>query len=225
MTSKICFSCAEEKPITEYHKHRRRKDGRNDVCKTCAVKRQSLYSRTDGARANRAKYWAEYKEKEEKRDKIQEYHRNYQKNMMGEQKERRDATARKRQSNSPRQALYSILYSASHRRPTENIVTLDELMELFEAQGGMCAVSGLKMNWATRSGNGKQPISMSLDRIDGSRGYERDNLRLVCWQVNLMKNCWSEEQMLTMARAIVKNTDAKSTEPTWQPHIVQSEAA
>ena len=62
------------------------------------------------------------------------------------------------------------------------------------------------MTW----GKGKlMPTSISLDRLDGSRGYELDNIRLVCYQVNTFRGRWSDEQMLAMARAIVANMDAK----------------
>lgn len=220
---KICYSCAVEKPLEEFHRHRGRRDGYNDVCKICAGKRVSLYARTDGARAVRAKYFAEYKERN--REKIQDYFRDYQRNMSPEQKEKRDKTKRRKYRLSPRYVLYTMLYSASKRRPTENIATVEDLMEMYEAQCGLCAVSKIRMTWGAGNGGRKQTTSISLDRIDGSRGYEKENLRLVCWQVNLFKNCWSDAEMLTMARAIVDNMQRTSREPSWQPYVVLSEVA
>jgi len=85
-----------------------------------------------------------------------------------------------------RRALGENLKSARGRRPGS--VTLDDLMEMFIKQGGRCAVSGVKMTW----NNGKQggrwrPTSLSVDRVDPDKDYERDNLRLVCNQANTMK--------------------------------------
>lgn len=98
------------------------------------------------------------------------------------------------------------LRHAIKRRTTINPATTDELMEMWHRQNNKCAVSGVEMTW----GKGKlMPTSISLDRLDGSRGYELDNIRLVCYQVNTFRGRWSDEQMLAMARAIVANMDAK----------------
>lgn len=165
----------------------------------------TLYSKTEGAKSVRAKFWAEYKEREDARQKLQDYHRNYQRNLTEGQKQKYVETRKKRLRSSPRTRFYAMLYSAARRRPTENMATVEDLMEMYESQKGLCAVSGVKMTWAAHNGGKKTPTSISLDRIDGNRGYEKENLRLVCWQVNLFKNCWSDEQMFMMALGIVTN--------------------
>lgn len=205
MTIKICYSCAVEKPCDEFHRHRGRKDGRNDVCKLCANKRVSLYAKTDGAKAAREKFFSQYKERDDSRQRLQDYHREYNGNLTAEQRAKYTETRRKRARSSPRKAFYQMLYAAAKRRPTKDIATVDDLMEMFNLQEGRCAVSGMEMDWASNRGGKKLPTSMSLDRIDGNRGYEKNNLRLVCWQVNLFKNCWNDDQMLAMALAIVAN--------------------
>lgn len=216
---KICFACAIEKPRTEFHRHRGRKDGVNSVCKACHCQRVTLYSRTDGAKAVRAKFWADYKERPDKREKLQDYHRDYAATVTDEQRAKYAETRYRRYRATPRDALYQMLYSASKRRPTENIATVEDLVELYEKQNGLCAVSGFEMIWRANKGGGKQPNSMSLDRIDGKRGYEIDNLRLVCWQVNLFKNCWTEEQMIEMARAIVQRADEQEVIVEFKPRL------
>lgn len=202
---KTCYACAAEKPLTEFHKHRGRKDGHNDVCKLCATKRVSLYSKTEGAKAVRAKFWAEYKERPKSRERLNDYHAAYNKKLKPAQREKYLETRYKRELASPKNHLYRMIWAANRRRPTENVATVDDLMEMYEAQKGFCAVSGVKMTFAGRNGGKKTPTSISLDRVDGSRGYEKDNLRLVCWQVNVFKNCWSDDQMFNMALAIVTN--------------------
>lgn len=213
---KICLSCAAEKPIEEFHRHRGRRDGRNDVCKECANYRVSRYSKTEGAKAVRAKYFAEYKERQESRDKLQDYHRAYAGKLSPEQREKYAETRRRREKSSPKNTFYRMLFSAAKRRPTKNIATVDDLMEMFEAQKGLCAISGVKMDWASNRQGKKLATSISLDRIDGSKGYEKENLRFVCWQVNLFKNCWSDQEMLTMAKRIVNHMDPE------QMHWIES---
>lgn len=75
-------------------------------------------------------------------------------------------------------------------------------MALYEEQGGLCAVSGLKMTWM----KGKIILtSMSIDRIDSSKGYTRDNVRLICHGGNRMKGDATDEDMYHLALAIVAN--------------------
>lgn len=101
---------------------------------------------------------------------------------------------------SPRQSLNVSLSGALKRHPTVNPATVDELMELWDARGGMCALSGLRMTWA----QGKLlPTSITLDRIDQTQGYHVHNLRLVCHAVNTFRGSMTDAEMLAMARAIV----------------------
>ena len=60
--------------------------------------------------------------------------------------------------------------------------------KLYEEQGGLCAISGLEM--ATETNNKK---SLSIDRIDSSKGYIQGNVQLVCVIINEMKNEYSME--------------------------------
>ena len=53
--------------------------------------------------------------------------------------------------------------------------------ELFDCQRGRCALSGLKMTWHELHRGATQ---ISIDRVDGERGYEIGNVRLVCVFVN-----------------------------------------
>ena len=39
--TKKCACCGLEKPVTEFHKHRRTADGYGNVCKACGAKRKA----------------------------------------------------------------------------------------------------------------------------------------------------------------------------------------
>ncbi len=82
-------------------------------------------------------------------------------------------------------------------------VDIDEdfLVDLVEAQGARCAVSGIRFN--PLSGPLKRsPYGVSIDRADSSKGYVRGNVRLVCLAVNLALGEWGDDVLLLIARAV-----------------------
>jgi hypothetical protein len=103
---------------------------------------------------------------------------------------------RARNRKSPRYAFSSTLALARKRAE----VTIDQsyLMSLYDAQEGLCALSGVRMTWAT----GKtSPTSISMDRIDNQKGYVEGNVRLVCVAVNAFRGTMNDHELLKMAKA------------------------
>ena len=70
-----------------------------------------------------------------------------------------------------------------------------------------CSMTGIALVW-NYEGEGKNPWSPSLDRIDCSLGYTVDNLRLVCWAYNVARSNWADEIVLAMARGLLANEPA-----------------
>lgn len=71
-----------------------------------------------------------------------------------------------------------------------------------------CEVTGLEFEWLQYEGGRKGRRSLfspSVDRIDNSRGYTKDNCRMVVWGVNLLKNNQNEEDALIVATSWVNN--------------------
>lgn len=62
---------------------------------------------------------------------------------------------------------------------------LQFLFDLYYKQEGLCAISDLQMTFIV--GAGKQPLNISIDRIDNSIGYEKSNVQLVCSHINIMR--------------------------------------
>jgi hypothetical protein len=62
--TKICNRCKLEKPLSEFHKDKSKKDGYGTLCKDCKNKANSLYSMTDKgiARLKRYRQTEKYKE-------------------------------------------------------------------------------------------------------------------------------------------------------------------
>lgn len=59
------------------------------------------------------------------------------------------------------------------------------LEELFDAQEGLCALSGLQLQWI---GGDDPQLCCSLDRIDSDGHYEKGNLQIVCNFINRWKS-------------------------------------
>jgi hypothetical protein len=52
----------------------------------------------------------------------------------------------------------------------------------------------------------KRPFVPTLDRVDSSRGYVFDNVRVVVWAYNAAKADWPHEVFARLARAYVSHT-------------------
>lgn len=88
----------------------------------------------------------------------------------------------------------------------ENDITVEWAVELYDNQNGKCALTGLPLDTGpvrAESGRDRRPFRPSLDRIDSSRGYTKDNVRLVCSCVNYALGPWGEAVLRTMAAALI----------------------
>ena len=66
---------------------------------------------------------------------------------------------------------------------------------------GRCSVTGIEFVKIDDKAN---PFSPSIDRIDSSIGYTKENSRFVIWAVNAFKRDWPEEIMMRVARALIE---------------------
>lgn len=124
-------------------------------------------------------------------------------NNRPEVKSRLKARIESIRADGPKFTLQTSLLRALKRRATENPAKISELMEMWKAQDGKCAVTGLPMTWYKGEA---MPTSVSIDRIYSSVGYTLSNIRLVCYAINTFKGRWSDDHMYEMAEAIMSNT-------------------
>jgi len=80
-------------------------------------------------------------------------------------------------------------------------ITPEDVIELWEAQQGRCAVSGVILTHHA-DGTGKKEFNASLDRIDSNRGYLRGNVQLVAYRVNLLKHTLSTDMLYWWVKTI-----------------------
>ena len=51
-------------------------------------------------------------------------------------------------------------------------------------------------------GQGFVPTNISIDRIDNDRGYDIDNIRLVCYRANVIRSNMSDTELWAWCQAI-----------------------
>ena len=97
--------------------------------------------------------------------------------------------------------------SRSKSRGEATDLTLEYLKEIWENQKGLCSYTNIKMEMPRSSQDEdikKSPTKLSLDRIDPNIGYIQGNVEFVCYCVNVMKNDFTKDQMITFINQIKK---------------------
>lgn len=67
-------------------------------------------------------------------------------------------------------------------------LSLEEIKTIYIKQQGLCALSKVPMTCIKIPNIKKVHTNLSIDRIDSTRGYDLDNIQLVCAIVNIMKS-------------------------------------
>lgn len=81
------------------------------------------------------------------------------------------------------------------------------LQELWEKQQGLCALSKIPMTFIVRKG--RIPTNVSIDRIDSTKGYLKENIQLVCMAVNQMKSDLSYTELYKFCKQIIIEYESK----------------
>jgi hypothetical protein len=102
-------------------------------------------------------------------------------------------------------ASTALLNNAKQRAKTFNReYDLDRAWLIEHMSAGVCEVTGIPFelsNGDTRV----RPFSPSVDRIDSSKGYTKDNCRVVLTIYNTAKNEFSDADVLKMATALMSH--------------------
>lgn len=91
------------------------------------------------------------------------------------------------------------------KKKIEFELSTDFIVEMWEKQNGKCALTQIEfLIPQERTGGKASPFAPSIDRIDSSKGYEKDNVRLVCVAVNYALNEFGEEIFKQICKAYLK---------------------
>lgn len=78
-------------------------------------------------------------------------------------------------------------------------LTEEDIESLIKKQDNRCSISGVLFDIESKW---NKP---SLDRIDNSRGYTRDNIQLVTWIINHSRGELSVEEFIEMCTKVAKH--------------------
>jgi hypothetical protein len=84
-------------------------------------------------------------------------------------------------------------------------LTTEDLIDLWEMQGGKCALSGVLMTHqrdGTYGDRKKKEFNASIDRINPQGPYVRENVQLVAARVNTMKHTLGEDMFMWWVKNI-----------------------
>ena len=103
--------------------------------------------------------------------------------------------------------LAYLLQKARRRDVCE--ITVSDVVEIWNAQNGRCALTGWEMTRIL--GQGSIPTNASIDRINSNEGYTKYNVQLVCRCVNVAKSDLSLSEFVRMCRDVSEKANAENT--------------
>ena len=96
--------------------------------------------------------------------------------------------------------ILSSIKNGKGRRDSE--ITIDDLLEIYNSQEGKCALTGMEMTLGDKRNGNNNPYSLSVDRIDNSLGYTKENVWMVIKAVNQFKSCYGLGDVFKVVRAM-----------------------
>lgn len=193
-----CYKCETKKPLSEFHKDRRKPNGKQSMCKNCFKLRNAKF-RSENSDYFKKKSKTHYHiiGKHENKERYQKYREDY----LARNTANRTTVAGKLTE------LYRAARSRAQSKNLEFTITTEWVFNQLEKQNRKCAITQLPFT-AEINQNGERfyaPFNPSLDRINCALGYTPENTRIVCTIVNLALNKFGDEIFDTMCRAYVTN--------------------
>lgn len=201
---KICNDCQEDKPLTEYHKNGAGRFGRHNVCKICRSKarKELRFNRVPKGtmvfcnRCKETKDEINFSSDITRTGGLQTYCKTCQTDMLCKYWSTFNGFMKR---------LFKDSRRSAQERELAFTITHQDLLDCYDEQDGLCNLTGVKLTHNSTPGLGrnKHPFNISVDRIDSSRGYERNNIQLVCTYVNTIKWDLPQDNFFKVCKRIV----------------------
>lgn len=89
------------------------------------------------------------------------------------------------------------------RKNVSSDITVNDLYDIWKKQDGVCVYTGVKLILKNKR-NTKEHNNFvaSVDRIDSSKGYTKDNIQFISRTANLAKHTMSHEEMVEFCKIV-----------------------
>lgn len=197
--TKTCCQCGETKPIDEFVKDNRRKDGHSTLCKECKRARdRARYAKIkDDPEFHKKKLEAQAVYRQTHKEQIQNYSLEY--NLRPEVIEKKSEWSRqKKYSRSIPTKIQDMVTRAKNRAIEKGLpfnITREDVVFT-----DTCPILEIKLNW---EGGPRDKNTPSLDKIIPEKGYVKGNIRIVSNLANMMKSEANFEELKLFAKNII----------------------
>lgn len=180
----------------EFYSDNRASDNCQSKCKKCWNIKQKEYRKKNWHVLYPKHKILLKKWREENPEKNKQIVKNYRDKYKGIQKNYRKTS---------KGVTNSIYYGAKQRAAQRNMpFDLEKSEILKKVEIGICELTGIAFDYKSdaKAGYGRRrPYTPSIDRIDNSKGYTKENCRIIISAMNIALNEWGEEMFLKLAQA------------------------
>lgn len=96
---------------------------------------------------------------------------------------------------------FSIYLHLCRKRKHKIDIDANYLETLWNTQNNLCAISKIPIH-IKQFGYKNTPFTASLDRIDSSKGYIKNNVQFVAYSINLAKNSFKDYEVIELLETI-----------------------
>lgn len=186
---KCCTKCGVEKQYDDFYVVEKSEVGnhrRNPICKSCVLE------------YNRKKYSEnpEYREKKRLREKERQ-----QDPVFAETNKQRG-----KEFYASINGRAKTLFKGAQRRSKQYNEPLEVTAEWIQEklEKGYCEITRIPFDFSPHPTYSKNPFAPSIDRKDSTKGYTKENTRIVIWQVNLMRGEVTDIEIIEICKKVLE---------------------
>ena len=135
-----------------------------------------------------------------------EYLANHQRELRKTEKSKKDNRSYKKHYSRTFSGTITSLFNGAKCRAKNNSLAIDLDRKWIEEhlQSMKCEATGVDLTLDKNDCFCHSPFRPSIDRIDNTKGYLKENCRIVCVIFNKAKSDYSEIDVIKMAKGLVK---------------------
>lgn len=206
LLEKQCSACKERLPLDQFPKDKSKKDGRHHLCNACKLIYNRQWKKANKDKVNLYKKEARTRESKQARNKRLQYKREWY------HTNRESILPQMKRARTGKEGYLKTMLSSAKKRAKESNLQFDiDLEYLLSIATDHCPVDGLPFDWNRELDTNKNlPLATpSLDRIDSSQGYVKENVRIIGWKWNAKKSNMNLDDLLLLVKYVRNATKPK----------------